>query len=240
MYILLFVITGILLGFLSYGMGIKSRREMMNNTPSVKGKSVILIGITLAILSILFNTVMGAVLISFQSRISKTHSLISKVKAGQSSLATALESYYIDNCVYPRADFDENDNPIIPHVLTTPVAYAPCGSSNKKTVTFISDCNVVHDPFNKDGKGFYGYGGGPVTGGSPKSTWPSTGWIVTSYGPDTVSGNTSVPGGKPLVPSQAWTDSTGAFVIVPLKQSPLTYDPSNGLYSPGDVWRRGP
>jgi prepilin-type N-terminal cleavage/methylation domain-containing protein len=165
----------------------------------------------------------------------QTRSKVSRAKAESQSLATALESYYIDNNVYPRADQPVNlgpaesydgagtyaaDGGCIPAALTTPVA-------------FIT--SLFKDPFKKNGKGFYEYGGGPTQGTGIAQTWPSGGWIVTSYGPDNVDGYTT----NLLKEETAWSDSVFGLVV-PLIASPYTYDPTNGTTSGGDVWRRGP
>ena len=162
---------------------------------------------------------------------------VSRAKSEEQSLATAIEAYYIDNNVYPRADQasqignsqtwnsgagDYNsDGGMIPRALTTPVSYVS---------------SLFKDPFKKNGTGFYGYGGGPTTGTGMPTTWPSSGWISLSYGPDNTWGYT----GQPLHEETSWTDTLGSFVTVPLQQSPWTYDPTNGTTSGGDVWRRGP
>jgi len=168
----------------------------------------------------------------------QVRSKVSRARAEQASLATALESYYIDNNVYPRADMASqignsqtwtgtpgnyvSDGGVLPRALTTPVS-------------FISQ--LFRDPFKKNGKGFYEYGGGPQTGATPPtagSTWPSTGWIVTSFGPD----NTDGYQGSPLREETSWTDIYNP--ALPLQQSPWTYDPTNGTTTGGDLWRRGP
>ncbi len=87
----------------------------------------------------------------------QTRSKVSKAKAEQQSIATALESYYVDNNIYPAPDvcptsgtnFDANDSATndgqLPRALTTPVS-------------FVS--SLFRDPFKLNGKGIYEYGGG--------------------------------------------------------------------------------
>ncbi len=169
----------------------------------------------------------------------QTRSKVSKAKAEQQSIATALESYYVDNNIYPAPDvcptsgtnFDANDSATndgqLPRALTTPVS-------------FVS--SLFRDPFKLNGKGIYEYGGGsPNVPGSLAvvngvySGWPGNGWIVSSYGPDVVDGY----GSTKMLEESAWGDS--AFGTNPrLENSPFTYDPTNGTTSGGDVWRRGP
>ena len=142
---------------------------------------------------------------------------VSRVKGELQSLATALEYYYIDNNAYPLPDYDNDGNQILPKALSTPVA-------------FIT--SRFHDPFNHRGKGFYGYGIHNST-----SNDSSDGWILTSYGPDKVDGNSSAAGGTKMDFTKAWSDKTLGFS---LEVSGLTYDPTNGILSSGDIWRRGP
>ncbi|MDI6784099.1 MAG: hypothetical protein QME64_08410 [bacterium] len=174
-------------------------------------------------------------------------------------IATALEAYFIDNNCYPspgRPSFREpgsylgegsyaQEGGIVPFALTTPIAYIT---------------TLPHDPFRKNGRGYYGYGGGPgLTGAGGKPTiddkdhdysgiWPSQGWIITSYGPDVVDGTLGYPNGQSLREELCWSDSYSRDYpdlmqcdsTHPLATSGLTYDPTNGTTSPGDVWRRGP
>ena len=169
----------------------------------------------------------------------QVRSKVSRAKAEQQSLATALESYYIDNNVYPAPDQTNvlgtqgsaGDDTLtsdgqIPRSLTTPVA-------------FIT--SIFRDPFKANGRGYYEYGGG--TPNSPNGTaingaftaWPASGWIVTSYGPDITDGYS----GNKMLEETAWSDQNFTQPFA-LESSPLTYDPTNGTTSGGDVWRRGP
>jgi prepilin-type N-terminal cleavage/methylation domain-containing protein len=192
----------------------------------------------------------------------QTRSKVSRAKGEHNMLATGLEAYFIDSNVYPspgRGDFyppesrdgtsgyaSGQDDGLVPYGLTTPVSYIT---------------TVPRDPFKKNGRGFYEYGGGPgVSGGAGAATinvttnnfsgiWPAAGWIVTSYGPDVVDGNTGAgTGAGDLREESAWTDSYGTGSpdnmlcsnSAPLLNSGFTYDPTNGTTSAGDLWRRGP
>lgn len=189
-----------------------------------------------------------------------TPSKIRRAKSDMKMIATAIEAYYIDAGVYPspgRPSFREpgsynigegsyaKEGGIIPIALTTPVAYMTA---------------LPHDPFHKNNRGYYGYGGGPgLTSADGKATiddndhdysdiWPVYGWIITSYGPDVMDGNSGVYGVAPLHEELCWSDNysmdTPDFMqcdkIHPLQTSGLTYDPTNGVTSAGDIWRRGP
>jgi hypothetical protein len=184
---------------------------------------------------------------------------VKRIRGEMNMLATGLEAYFIDACVYPspgRPSFRElgsysgngsyaEDGGIVPTSITTPVSYIT---------------KLPHDPFRNNGKGYYGLGGGPgIKSGAGRPTiddaqhdfsgiWMSSGWIVSSYGPDKVDGNSSAPGGTQLREELCWSDSYSIDTPDlmqcdkdhPLGYSTLTYDPSNGIISPGDVWRRGP
>jgi hypothetical protein len=186
-------------------------------------------------------------------------SQVSRAKGEQNQLATALENYFVDYRCYPspgRPSFHKpgtylgdgsfaEDGGIIPICLTTPVAY----------ITYLPI-----DPFKYTTRGYYGYGGGPGKdngAGRPiiddpkidsSGIQPKEGWIITSYGPDMVDGNLSMQGGQMLREELCWSDSysRGAPDYMQcdsthhLSASGLTYDPTNGTVSPGDVWRRGP
>ena len=205
------------------------------------------------ILTLVFIVILAT--FSFQKvQIIQLRSKVSRVKAQMQTIATALESYYIDACVYPspgRPSFREpgsyqgngsfaEDGGLVPLTITTPVAYMT---------------QQFHDPFRLNGKGYYGFGGGPgVSSGAGVATvddaqhnhsgiWPPSGWIISSYGPDKVDGNLSAPDGKPLQEELAWSDNYSidspdlmqCDSTHPLVTSGFTYDPTNGTTSPGDV-----
>jgi hypothetical protein len=176
-------------------------------------------------------------------------SKVSQAKGEQNMIATGLEAYYLDNKTYPMADEPRSREPksyendgtyaseggIIPKILTTPIAYLTA---------------LPRDPFKLRGKGYYGYGSGrgPVNligtdngkylseGGKP--VLGTKGWIITSYGPDKVDGNSGIKSGAILREEVEWTDNIDT--TQPLINKGLTYDPTNGIISPGDIWRRGP
>ena len=206
-----------LIGVIAVVLGFRISQKVKKSEERYTGRVLALIGITLGLLAaILCIPAIYSAVYEFPQR--GIRSKVSRAKAEQQSIATALESYYIDNNCYPKPDYDENGKPILPHSLTTPTAFLT---------------SLFHDPFKKFGKGYYEYGGGL------QKDYFSSGWIVTSYGPDGVDGNSGVPGGEPLIENNEWTDSTTGDRII-LVASPLTYDPTNGPISSGDIWRRGP
>ena len=172
----------------------------------------------------------------------QTRSKVSRVRADQRSLATALEAYYIDNNNFPAVatsdagggHFGSNELPTASpglrampsfrrkenngdmlHTLTTPVA-------------FIT--SIFPDPFADTRGGAFSYSvNGPF----------GQGWVVWSFGPDTdetTSGDLSL---QTTIPEHFVEDT----VYNPTNTVPsdllvgFTYDPTNGTTSNGDVWR---
>lgn len=202
--------VGIIFNIAAVICGIKAIKKINQSNGFYIGKhiakSAIIVSSIMGILSIPGLIFYGHIMFSFASR-----SMVSQVKAEQESIASALNKYYAVNYFYPAPDYDKNGRPIVPHALTTPVAYLP---------------SLIFDPYNHDGKGYFGYGVDTLKG-----------WIITSYGPDKVDGNSGVSGGSKMPYMKAWSDESLGFNLQP---SPLTYDPTNGTYSAGDIWRRGP
>ena len=162
---------GIIFGIAAVTLGILSLKKIKHSQGLYTGKKHAIHAIVLGIIGILiWIPIFYDRLCCFRS--AQIRSTVSQVKAEQQTIATALESYYRDNHVYPKPDFDEHGRPIVPYILTTPVAYLS---------------KLLNDPFKDKGKGYYEYG--CDTG---------RGWIVTSYGPDRVDGNSGISGGHPL------------------------------------------
>jgi type II secretory pathway pseudopilin PulG len=95
----------------------------------------------------------------------KTRAQVSRTKADLRSCATALEAYNVDNNAYSQPDYDNQHQPVFPHILTTPIAYMttlPC------------------DTFSPDGKQQFHYYTGLVE--SEDTTKPY--WIIAGLGPD--------------------------------------------------------
>lgn len=137
-------------------------------------------------------------------------------------ISAALEKYHKENHSYPLPDYDANGRPVLPHALTTPIAYLV----PSPYVRVVKVSRLFHDPFQLGTNKYFGYG-----------VDTAQGYIIVSYGPDKVDGNSGVVGGSKMPYMKAWSDEAIGFN---LQASPLTYDPSNGTYSAGDIWRRGP
>ena len=173
-------------------------------------------------------------------------SKVSRVKADQRSLATALESYYVDNNLYPAytTTFEDSCNGgfgnasaglqsddvyafrvwsdsgevLIFHTLTSPIAYITSYFEDP----FADTRGAIFQYYNDD-----------------------QGWIVWSFGPDT--DETEDEGSdlgrdgavesiyRSTVAQPSYTLLTGGSVTGTGES--CTYDPTNGTISAGDVWR---
>lgn len=152
----------------------------------------------------------------------QTRAKVSKVEADFRSLATAIESYHLDQNAYmPYPIWGDHTGPKYFKALSTPVAYITSPDS------IIDPFRRQHEPDN-DGviRPRYGYFD-PRT--EPVKWFIQTAyyygtklpgpyqWTLISLGPDNVQ---NVDGGKPA----------GFFL----------YEASNGLHSAGDIYRFGP
>jgi prepilin-type N-terminal cleavage/methylation domain-containing protein len=164
----------------------------------------------------------------------QTRSKVARAEAEMRQIATALETYYIDNNVYPPP-YDLSDwltVPGEPLTLTAGLYFAGDGRASLALTTPVSHLSTLPtDPFDSNGKGVYKY-----------ATRFLSCWILSSYGPDNtcslgaaetdyVSG-TGDSGANPC-DTRAWTAYWEAQVDV-------LYDPTNGTTSKGDVIRTGP
>lgn len=147
----------------------------------------------------------------------QTRSIVARAQAEMRQVATALETYHIDNGFYPPAETKfrnlgtkENGNfsfGLTPEVLTTPIMHL-----------FV----LPLDPFNIETMDQeyrpYGY----ATDGEC--------WILFSHGPDKQ--QTLVLRSMEIV--RLLRDGENKEAL-----NPFTYDPTNGTKSPGDLWRVG-
>ena len=192
----------------------------------------------------------------------QTRSKVSRVKADHRSLATAIESYYLDNNQYPMffggtgspanarsANILANPNaPIVQQECRT-FALAPANSNRPATITTPISYFTSYpaDPFAD-------------TRGLPFRYFSTTsGWILGSYGPDadqnslnsgTLAGGdmdwctgsyvNNVPGNNDGLGVSGFTFSGAETLYDPQNLTLVlgrTYDPTNGTVSSGDVWR---
>lgn len=133
----------------------------------------------------------------------------SRAKSDMRSMATGIESYFVDNNKYPPSDTEgrirkqgPSEKPVSsyagPH-LTTPIAYIT---------------SHFPDPFAPDQKQTFGY-----------YQKDDKGWILFSPGPD----------GKFNLGWEVYDPSQSQPSVELLTR--YTYDPTNGVRSAGDIWR---
>ena len=200
---------------------------------NISRKSIISIAIALVLIFIL----VGIAGIEFDRGLVRKK--IALVKTELQYLNDTLMSYTIDYNRFPPPDIDVEGNKVISYRLTTPINYIVFIFS-KPTIRYPNN-RLPHDPFNQHGKRLYHYAPTKVDG----NYWDVTAMILSSYGPDEVSGYGTtkfnlehyVLDSAKNIPEWVDKDSISPY---PLKTSPFTYDPTNGLISGGDIWNRGP
>lgn len=155
----------------------------------------------------------------------QTRSKVARAEAEHRQLATALETYYIDNNVYPPSGtwlapggqpFDQYGALLdVPYNITTPVAHLT---------------SLPMDPFRENGKASYQYGANAPNG--------LTCWMLTSYGPDnTKTGQIETP----YLSASGTAGSCDPSVKTAGGINPeYIYDPTNGTTSAGEIYRTGP
>jgi hypothetical protein len=182
---------------------------------------------------------------------------IALVKMDLQNIDTALEAYSIDYNFYPAPDFDSEGTPLITKRLLSsytkkpfifigmagpPTAHDTISLSSIRPYTPSYINKLPYDPFNLEAKGLYRYATDMVHG----DLWRVTNaFIISSYGPDQVNGygttkfnlENFVYDSDRSHPDWADKESIAPYL---LQTSPFTYDPTNGLISGGDIWRRGP
>lgn len=180
----------------------------------------------------------------------QTRSKVSRVRSDHRSLATAIETYYIDNNSYPAATHITAESMDGALVTATNIGSTfRARENNRQMLSITTPISYITsnfpDPFaDTRGIGF-------------KYWTDSRGWILGSFGPDVDQANggqlywnaaddraiqagalpkaggpgvETVYDGRIAQPSQILL--TGAAT-----QGNYTYDPTNGTISPGDVWR---
>lgn len=178
----------------------------------------------------------------------QTRSKVSRVRSDHRSLATAIETYYIDNNEYPACTTDYQSSWDAQYYNAAPTAFGATFAARNNSALSTLTTPVAYitsnfpDPFaDTKGTGF-------------RYMTKNSGWILGSYGPDV----DEADGGSLL-----WDQVTSCDLTVS-KQSgegvetvynpgvaqpsldlltgggdngAWTYDPTNGTISPGDVWR---
>ena len=186
---------------------------------------------------------------------------VSRVKADQRSLATAIESYYVDNNNYPATDSSNEQAASGYGVNNVPGASQELlglptfrrkkddidGLSTLTTpISYIS--SYFPDPFAKTKQGKYIYS--VANEFALGQEIGRSGWIVWSFGPDNDEvpfgqlqpgdiglANYTLPAGMELTRvSESWYSPNAQVPSLNLITWG-TYDPTNGSTSNGDVYR---
>jgi type II secretion system protein G len=156
----------------------------------------------------------------------QTRSKISRARADERSLATALESYRVDFNHYPPASTDGKTRTLVITRfarLTTPQAYMSGIPTDPFLTGNLADVpqlwgGPVYDYFEREQTelwpGMYKWG--------PAAVEQNARWFVNSFGPDRKGNNIVIQ--APDGPFSSYT----------------LYDPTNGTISDGDLLRFGP
>jgi hypothetical protein len=149
-------------------------------------------------------------------------SFVARVKGDQRTIGIALETYYLDHESYPAADFEprekaywHSDSP-----LPSFPRYHPGGPATLTTpVAYLTAYSDFPDPIRylKENRTYAYYSEGAA-------------WILVSPGPNCIFDMTADDMKRAVQSVRTNTDTYALFAS-------FTYDPSNGIYSRGDVWR---
>ncbi len=200
----------------------------------------------------------------------QTRSKVSRVKADHRSIATGLEAYFIDNNQYPccqegdtsgngkdgygRAGISVNED----YCPNNPTFAVNDGTSTHfRTLTTPSAflTSLFYDPFGNRKDIVFGYRSiNGANGTNPGDTLFGSGWILTSYGPDTdqseggqIGGGSDASTGDYSDYGIGWTGTSGDTNSETLYNPGITqpsidiivrlYDATNGTTSAGDICR---
>ncbi len=180
------------------------RMNIESNTK--KGFTLIELLIVVAIIAILAAIAIPNYLLA------QTRTKVSDMLNDMQVTATALESYYVDNDVYPYynnpVDSDDHHSPLF---LTTPVAYLTSLQLDVFLPEIDEDDPAAHSAplhyLTEDFSPGLAQGKAQLAG----IYNPSVAWILWSIGPDHID-----------------------------QEGELLYDPTNGTVGPGDLIRVGP
>jgi prepilin-type N-terminal cleavage/methylation domain-containing protein len=177
-------------------------------------------------------------------------SKVSRVKADQRSLATAVEAYYVDNNLYPamaKGNAGANGGVSLPPGTGTDGIYLVYTFRVWRSVAERNTFHTLSTPISYIGT----YFPDPFAKGHKGATFgyyhDTNGWILGSYGPDVDDTGTN-PGDlgmydnggidtvyRSVIAQPSLTLQCGRSTVG--DQEAFTYDPTNGTISPGDVYR---
>jgi prepilin-type N-terminal cleavage/methylation domain-containing protein len=152
---------------------------------------------------------------------------VAEVKADQRAIATALESYFTDHDSYPPVSAQDarSDRPGRGYtLLTSPIAYITSWEQTFIDIFFTGETHGVTNQLRLDR--FYEIAYADARGSAPSA--PSAGsykrtdrYLIEGLGPDGIDS---------IYSSESYPNRPSLF---------LSYDPSNGIISTGDIWRVG-
>lgn len=177
----------------------------------------------------------------------QTRSKVARVRSDQRSLATAIETYYVDNNEYPAMTLTANQTADLSFYRTPPTGNVGRTFRVRNTTNLLTLTTPIAyltsnfpDPFaDTRGIGFRYYTDG-------------RGWILGSFGPDvdeSAGGDLFWSGGDLPINTDLIETVYDARIAQPSillntgapnlanGRGAFTYDPTNGTISEGDVWR---
>ncbi len=171
----------------------------------------------------------------------QTRSRVARVENDLRTMALAMESYYVDNGGY------------IPQSIDSPISKGTLSHADKRLLTTpISYLSVVPSDIYRalagvtSGPSYSVYAVGYTSTGSPSyGTYPHTGWMTWSYGPDLLSQTSGFRTLKQVLANEAMdipsigTATATAFGVPTTGTSGngMRYDPTNGTISIGEIFR---
>jgi len=170
----------------------------------------------------------------------QTRSKVSRVKSDLRSVATALQAYSVDFNRYPPLPDEWRLAGV--SQLTTPVSYL----TNVSILDPFQPNQASHQDPSVHGShwdlsyvcGAYGDGNGWDLGWHPKFEGKRKGMVVISYGPDRYhTFGEHYPYFYENPADIGWGDQQGWMGVQPPVYLAMTYDPTNGSKSGGDVGR---
>lgn len=246
----------ILAGIPAVLLGLLARRDIQRSGGRLGGDGLALAGIVLGAVGCLISLpVIGTVIALPGIRTTQQRNRNSRARYDMQALQTAIESYFVDHSSYPAFAIGEKSHnaflgaghpafalPTFALVqiegpygiriasLTTPVAYVPT----------IPRDGAAPAPKADDGQrpGYLYWAVAPNRADTASlygkdSKVSGQGWILVSTGPD---GDYDLAGEWDAYDPSVTQPSSQLIGGTNKKGSALTYDPTNGLMSDGDIW----
>jgi type II secretory pathway pseudopilin PulG len=216
----LFGLLGAIFGAMALSRIRKSQGRLTGSTPAI-------IGLVLSIISLcLFGVVLLFAAIAVPNFLeAQTRSKVSRARNDMRSMATALESYYVDYNKYPASSSNASGNLYAYLGPNSPMSSQPTFGllGNKGAVLTTPIAYITSIPFDPFA---------PVAGAPFCYYLDPTGttWLLWSAGPDKKYDITAKNIVGILNPQNPNMTSNPTLLA-------LTYDPTNGTKSPGDIWR---